>query len=274
MKHTLKILLITLISFGLYFIISKIYFYKLDEFLTKSVGISIIGFLLTYIIVGLPLLLGLFLIHKPNDILNSVGLRKGFLKGLLFSFLITLPMLIGYSVFLNFNRHISINSIFVGVISAAFFEELYFRGIFFGQIFRYTKIGFIPSIVICALFFASGHMWQSNDISTLISIFIITFLGAGLFAWLYIEWDNNLWVPMGLHLFMNLHWDLFSGANALGGKYENLFRAITIILAIVGTLQFKKHKGLKLNINKTNLIINPFNVIWTRLGGYVFTRTL
>jgi uncharacterized protein len=255
MKQTLRTLLIILIAFGLYFIISKLYFYKLDNFLTKSIGIGIIGFLLTYIIVGLPLLLGLFLIHKPNEIIDSVGLRKGFSKGLLFSFIVTLPMLIGYSVFLKFNKDISINSIIVGVISAAFFEELYFRGIFFGQIFRYTKIGFIPSIVICALLFASGHMWQSNDISTLMGIFITTFFGAGLFAWLYIEWDNNLWIPMGLHLFMNLHWDLFSGSNALGGKYENIFRIITIILAIAGTLRYKKHKGLKLNINKSNLII-------------------
>ena len=255
MRQTLKIILITAVAFGLYYIISKLYFYRIDEFLTKRIGISIIGFLLTYIIVGLPLLLGLFLIHKPKEIINSVGLKNGFLKGFLFSFIVTLPMLIGYFVFLKFNKDISINSILVRVIFAAFFEELYFRGFLFGQIFRYTKIGFIPSILICALFFALGHLWQSNDISILTGIFITTFLGAGLFAWLYIEWDNNLWIPMGLHLFMNLHWDLFSGTNALGGKYENVFRIITIILAIAGTLRYKKHKGLKLNINKSNLII-------------------
>jgi hypothetical protein len=255
MKQTLRTLLITLFAFGLYFTISKLYFYQLDDFLTKKIGISIIGFLLTYIIVGLPMLVGLFLIHKPKEIINSIGLKNGFFKGMLFSFIVTLPMLIGYSVFLNFNKDISINSILVGVIFAAFFEELIFRGILFGQIFRYTRIGFIPSILICALFFASGHLWQSNDISILTGIFVTTFFGAGLFAWLYIEWDNNLWIPMGLHLFMNLHWDLFSGANALGGKYENVFRIITITLAIVGTIRYKKHQGLKLNINKSNLII-------------------
>lgn len=255
MKQTLKILLITAITFGLYFILNKLYFYKLEDFITERIGLKIIGFLLTYIIVGLPLILGLFLTHKPKEIIFSVGLKKGLLKGLLFSFIVTLPMLIGYSIFLNFNKDISVNTIIVGVISAAFFEELYFRGIFFGQIFRFTKIGFIPSIVICALLFASGHMWQSNDISTLTGIFITTFFGAGLFAWLYIEWDNNLWIPMGLHMFMNLHWMLFSGVNALGGTYENVFRVITITLAIVGTLGYKRYKGLKLNINKSNLII-------------------
>lgn len=59
---------------------------------------------------------------------------------------------------------------------------------------------------------------------------------------------------MGLHLCMNLHWILFSGANALGGIYENVFRIITITLAIIGTLGYKHYKGLKLNINKSNLI--------------------
>ena len=260
MRQTLKIVLITAITFGLYYIISKMYFYKLDDILTKRIGIGLVGYLFTYIIVVLPLLLGLFITHKPKEIINSIGLKNGFFRGLLFSFIVTLPMLIGYSVLLNFNKNISIESIIIKVISAAFFEELIFRGILFGQIYRFSKIGFIPSVVICALFFASGHLWQSNDISILTGIFITTFLGAGLFAWLYIEWDNNLWIPMGLHLFMNLHWDLFSGANALGGKYENVFRIITIALAIVGTLRYKRHKNLKLNINKSNLIIKKMAI--------------
>lgn len=255
MRQTLRILLIIAFAFGLFYIIRKLYFHELDEFLTKRIGIRIIGFFLTYIIVGLPLLLGLFLIHKPKEILSSLGVENGLFKGLLFSFIVTLPMLIGYSVCLKFNTELSINKIFLGVIFAAFFEELFYRGILFGQIFRFTKMGFIPSAVICALIFALGHLWQSNDISILIGIFITTFLGAGLFAWLYIEWENNLWIPMGLHLFMNLHWDLFSGTNALGGKYENVFRIITITLAIVGTLLYKKQRGLKLNVNKSNLLI-------------------
>jgi hypothetical protein len=256
MKQTLKVLLITSITFGLYYILNKFYFHILDDYFSYQIGIKIIGYSLSYIIVGLPLLLGLFIIHKPKNILNSLGIRNGLLKGFLFAFIVTLPMLIGYSIYLKFNYGISINWIFIGVIFAAFFEELYFRGILFGQIFRFTKIGFIPSVVICALLFAIGHLWQSIDISILTGIFITTFLGAVLFAWIYIEWDNNLWVPIGLHLFMNLHWDLFSGANALGGKHENVFRVITIILTIVGTLLYKKHKGIGLKINSSNLWIN------------------
>jgi len=255
MRQNLRVLIITIITFGLYYVINRCYFNTLDDYLTNLSGIRVIGYFLSYVIVGLPMFLGLFITHKPNEIPESLGLKYGFLQGSLLAFIVTLPMLTGYSIFLNFNKEISVNGIVIGCLFAALFEEIYFRGILFGQLFRYTQLGFIPSIVICGLFFALGHLWQSTDLSVLTGIFIITFLGAGLFGWLYIEWNNNLWVPIGLHFFMNLHWDLFSGTNALGGTYENIFRIVTIILVIVATLLYKKFKGLKLEINRSNLLI-------------------
>jgi membrane protease YdiL (CAAX protease family) len=225
------------------------------------VPIKAIAYFLTYIIVGLPLLIGLFLTHKPRDIFDCVGISNGFFKGFLFAFLFTLPMLIGYSIVFKFNLDVTFNKILAGAVFAAFFEELYFRGVFFGQLFRFTKIGFIPSVFLCALIFALGHLFQSNDPSTLTGIFFTTFIGAIFFAWLYIEWDNNLWIPIGLHLFMNLHWMLFSaGDNALGGTYANIFRTITIILTIVGTLFYKKHSGKKLVISRNSLWINKTSI--------------
>ena len=257
MRQTLKILLITIISFGLYYFINNLYFKNLFDWFLNLASIKAIGFFLTYFVIGTPLLTGLFFIHKPKSILNSLGINKGFIKGFFFAFLCTLPMLIGYSILFKFNSKISLNEIFIGAVFAAFFEELYFRGVLFGQVFRFTKIGFIPSIIFGAVLFASGHLRQSSDFSVLIGIFITTFLGAIFFAWTYIEWDNNLWVSIGLHLFMNLHWMLFSaGDNALGGIYANVFRAITITLTIVGTILYKKHTGIRLVINRNNLWIN------------------
>ena len=256
-RQTLKILLITLVAFGLYYFLNKVYFRNLYDWYCNLICSSALAFFLTYIIIGTPLFIGLLLIHKPKIIPISLGINKGFSRGFLFAFLCTLPMLIGYSFLFKFNSKISLNGILIGAILAAFFEELYFRGVLFGQIFRFTKIGFIPSIIFGALLFASGHLWQSSDFKVFIGIFATTFLGAIFFAWTYIEWDNNLWVPIGLHLFMNLHWMLFSvGDNALGGFYANVFRAITITLTIVGTLLYKKHIGIKLKINRNNLWLN------------------
>ena len=60
---------------------------------------------------------------------------------------------------------------------------------------------------------------------------------------------------------MNLHWMLFSvGDNALGGTYANIFRAITIIVTIVGTLFYKRQTGKKLVINRNRLWINKISI--------------
>jgi uncharacterized protein len=257
MKQSLKILIIILVAFGFYYFLQKIYFKWLYDFLREIIPIKVISYFFTYVIVGLPLIIGLFLIHKIKNIFSSLGLNKGFLKGFLAAFLFTLPMLIGYSIVFKFNTVISLNQIISGAVIAAFFEELYFRGIFFGQLFRFTKVGFIPSTLLCALIFASSHLWQSKELAILSGIFIITFLGAVFFAWLYIEWGNNLWMPIAMHLFMNLHWMLFSaGENAFGGLYANIFRAAVITFTITGTIIYKKRTGSRLKINQSNLWIN------------------
>jgi uncharacterized protein len=256
-QQTFKVLLITLISFGLYYLLENFYFRTLYNYLCDVINIKVIAYFLTYIIVGLPLLIGLFFTHKPKDIFYCIGISNGFFKGFFFAFLFTLPMLIGYSIVFKFNSSITFNKILGEAVFAAFFEELYFRGVLFGQLFRFTKIGFIPSVLLCAVVFALSHLWQSTAPLVIVGIFMTTFLGAIFFAWLYIEWDRNLWIPIGMHLFMNLHWMLFSaGDNAFGSTYANIFRSITIALTIVGTLYYKKRIGKKLRINQNNLWIN------------------
>ena len=85
-------------------------------------------------------------------------------------------------------------------------------------------------------------------------VFAITFAGAVWFAWLFIEWKENLWLPIFMHFFMNLYWHLFSTENsALGGLMLNLPRIITIALSIYLTIKIVRKTG-QLKINKTNFI--------------------
>lgn len=254
MSQTPKFTLITIIAFGFYYILSNFYSQSLYGWFGGFISVKMISLLLTYLIAGIPLLIALFCLHKPHDIPNSLGVSKGLGKGFLVAFIFTLPMLIGFSIVYKFDANISLNGLFSSVIFAALFEELYFRGVLFGQVFRFTKIGFIPSILLGALLFASGHLWQSSDIAILSGIFMTTFMGAVWFAWVYIEWDNNLWVSIGLHLFMNLHWMLFGVAdNALGGASANIFRTLTIAFTIIGTLLYKRRNGIKIAITRRNL---------------------
>lgn len=213
-----------------------------------------IAHFITYIVVGIPIFAGVLWMHGRRSFFEALGLDKGFTKAVLIALVCTLPMLLGYASVFPFNQEITLHKILLGAVGAALFEELYFRGFLFGQVFQYTPLGFIPSIFIGAGLFASVHLYQSQDPTTLAGIFATTFMGAVLFAWVFTEWNANLWVPIFLHLFMNLFWLLFSaGDNALGGVYANIFRAVTIALVITGTIVYKRKNNLPLSITRRTL---------------------
>ncbi|PVW12416.1 CPBP family intramembrane glutamic endopeptidase [Marixanthomonas spongiae] len=255
MKKSTKTLLIVIISFGVYFILDDMYFKSLRELIfefTNHVGVSHI---ITYLISGIPLILGTILISHKSGFFKSLGLNKSIFRAFLFSLICTLPMYIGFSFIFDINTDISINTLLISVLSAGFFEELFFRGFLFGLIFRKTKLGFIPSVFFGAVYFGLLHLYQSTELAESIGIFLITFLGGIIFAWVYTEWKFNIWIPIFLHMLMNLSWELFSvSENALGSLYSNIFRFVTIGLIIGLTVALKRQNELKLEINKRNLL--------------------
>lgn len=251
MSKTLKVTLVTVVTYGVHFFFDDIYFKNIRDSINEVINQFGISHIIAYIIVGVPIFAGTLLISGRKEFVSSLGLNKSFLKALAFSILCTSPMFLGFSLLFDLNTGISLNRILVAILAAAFFEELYFRGFLFGQLFKHTSLGFISSVFLGALLFGLIHLYQSNDFAELVGIFLITFIGAILFAWVYVEWDYNLWVPIMLHLLMNLAWEIFNaGDNALGGVYSNVFRTITIALIITITVLYKRRKGIPLTINK------------------------
>lgn len=247
-------LLIVSTFFGLYYFVDDLFFKSLRTFLSQKINFIGVSHILTYLVVGIPIYVGTLLIDKPNFFLFNLGINKSIIKGLVLALFFTLPMFIGFAFFFSLNKEVNTDKFLIGVVSASFFEELFFRGFLFGQIFRKSKIGFIPSIIIGAVLFALGHLYQSQELGEVIGIFLMTFLGAILFAWVFCEWNFNLWVSIFLHLFMNLSWVIFAvSENALGGTYGNLFRILTIILTISFTVIYKKKKGVTLTINRKTI---------------------
>jgi membrane protease YdiL (CAAX protease family) len=258
MNKSSRTILIIVTAFVIYYILHRYFQAGLRNWISGLSGQHESSYLLAYLLTGLPLFIGVGIIHPFKSIIRSLGLNGSLKTGIGFPLACTLPMFIGYAIVFPFNNDISGREIIVGAVAAAFFEELYYRGIFFGQLFRYSRLGFIPAITIGAIVFAVGHLYQSREISTMIGIFLTTFLGAILFAWIYAEWKYNLWVPVFLHFFMNLFWMLFSaGDNALGGLYANVFRVITIVLVIGLTVLYKLRKGEKFEVNRHTLLFRP-----------------
>lgn len=249
-----KVTVITLISFLVYFVLDELFFRSLRTTLNETINQIALSHILTYLIIGTPIFIGVLVLHGSRNFLKSLGLDQSPLKAFLFALLCTLPMFIGYGIVFEFNTNFSWNLFWVAAFAAAVFEELYFRAFLFGQLYRYTRLGFIPSVLLGALLFGAVHLYQGSEFGEVVGIFFVTFMGGILFAWTYVEWNYNLWVPIFLHMLMNLSWELFSAGNtALGGMYSNLFRIMTITLIIVLTIIYKKRNGKPLEVNRRTL---------------------
>jgi len=254
-KKELKYILLLCVSFSLFFTADKLLFSKIYNAIENTVHVYGLSYFVTYLVVGLPVLIFVYITNK-HKILKPLGLKSHIIKGIGYSFVFSIPMFIGYGILSGFTINLGPKDFWFGCVSAAFFEELYYRGFFFGQLFKNTKLGFFPSLILSALIFASLHLYQSNDLSTLTGIFITTFMGAGLYAWLFIEWNYNLWIPISLHFFMNLSWGMFSiSDNAFGDLNANLIRGLTILFAIIGTIIYKRKLKIPLAINKNTLML-------------------
>ena len=252
-NQTLKIILLIFLSFATYYLLF-LNFRPIKVGLDKITQQGLTSYVLTYLIIGTPIFIGTYLIDRKTNIFKSLGLLSSILTAIWTSLLFILPMFIGGLLFFKFNQRIDVENLIAGTIVAGFMEELYFRGFLFGQLFRKTNLGFIPSILFGALIFAFGHLYQSQNISELIGIFMVTFSGAVFFAWLYAEWNYNLWVPILTHTLMNLSWSLFEIDNtALGDLKANIFRGLTILTAITFTILYKRHKNQQLTINRKTL---------------------
>lgn len=254
MSRSLSVIIITLLSFGVYFFLSNRYFSELRFLINAYIPNLGVSHMVTYLIVSVPVILGASIINEFKRCQTTLGLNRSIGKGMLFPLICTLPMFIGFAFFFSYNTDITSDEILIGGVAAAFFEEFLFRGFLFGQLFRFTKLGFIPSILLGAVLFASMHLYQSRNLDVLIGVFITTFMGAVLFAWLFVEWNLNLWISIFLHFFMNLAWMLFDVSdNAFGGMTANIFRITTIALAIILTLTYKRKKGIPLAVNKDTI---------------------
>lgn len=254
-NRNIKVILFVIVAFAVYYVINKVFFNTLQIYLRTLIPGRIAPFIVAYLLVGLPLFMATWLINRRRNILRDLGLMANPWIGLVFAVICTLPMFIGYAFMAGgLADGLSVTVFVVGSLLAGVFEETYFRGFLFGQLFRNSRLGFLPAIILCSVLFGSVHLYQSKDPTILAGILITTFLGSALFAWLYVEWGYNIWVPICLHSLMNTSWYIFgTGTNALGSIGANVFRLMTVLLAIVLTVLYKRRPRQRFLINRATL---------------------
>lgn len=222
--------------FYAYLIFGKEEWNKLNE-LSSLTLIVVTGVLMA--------LLANYLINKKISF-KEFGLTTGFLKGLMWAFIFTLPMFIGLPFLVDFKVNFSFEIAYKALFLAGFGEEFVFRAFLFGLLFFYAGWGFLTAGIFTGLFFGAGHLYQADSLGSALGIFAFT-TGASLgFAWFYYAW-RSLWMVIFLHGFMDLAWDMCINDqladNVLGSPWVNVFRFSTLIFAIVYSVYLSKKTG-------------------------------
>lgn len=223
------------------------------ESLDDNIAYSLI--LLFGLITGL--VLTIFLTGKLS--LEPLGLKINLLKDLGYGILYTIPMFLGFLFIFRFIYILDLSTYYKFLVVAGFGEELLFRGILFGLLFKYCSWGFIPACIISGLFFGAGHLYQATDLASLIDIFTFTFFANAGFAFFYYVW-GSLWMIISLHGFMDVVWAMFPlNAEFESNAYIPLFRFSTLIIAIlVTTRKFRRQDNgmlsTKLWVNRAEII--------------------
>jgi len=180
-----------------------------------------------------------FLLFKKIDF-ELFGLKKDFLNGLMIAMICVVPMFLAYGYAVDFKTDMTIERAHANLVLAGFYEEFMYRGFLFGILYYYAGWGFISAVLIPSIVFGIGHLYQAETCGEAVGVFVFTALASAGFSWFYVAW-RSLWMVAFLHGFMDLVWDMFSvQTNVTGNFYANIFRFITLGLAIFFSIQKAK----------------------------------
>lgn len=176
---------------------------------------------------------------------TALGINKPLIQTMLWALLCASPMLIGGIISLGLNNSIAVKDILFASVWAGVYEELVFRAFITGLLVRLAGWHIIPAILISSLIFGGGHIYQADNATEAITIFLITSsagIGFAVFYWL---WKWNIWFPMFMHIFMNLAFVITNmGTNVLLNNTGNTYRIITIVSAVILTVALIRKKAL------------------------------
>ena len=177
-----------------------------------------------------------------RGVLRVLGLCASIPRALIFALIASSPMLLGFALTRSLTQHIQLRPLLFLTVLSPIVEEIEFRG--FGVLQLKNRTGWPFWIVVwpSALLFGYGHVEQGGTLLESAGLFFLLAAGGVTFAWLAQRWQN-LWVPVALHVSMNLWWELFAVArSAIGGWFPFILQNATVLLAILLTLYCTRAK--------------------------------
>ena len=242
-----RIVLISLFVVGVYFFQDNFFrwpYYSLREDIPPgwprliAYGILLYGVWL----VILPILTAM-LVAGPRKWASAIGLDGSIWAAAKVGLISTAILPIAYVFIAPFSSGNIVFEIVTGAVYPGIGEEIFYRGMLFGLLFRFAGWGFLPAALLGATIFGIGHFYQGNSVLDFLGIFGITAIAAIWWSWMYIEWDNNIWVPAGLHILMNGYFEIFDVADGTLGSWSFFFiRAVVALVSIALTIRHAKRR--------------------------------
>jgi len=178
------------------------------------------------------------LLLGERRIAGALALDRGGLRGLAFGLACTAPMLIGFALTRRSDVRDPLAVAYLAFF-APFIEETVSRGFAFHTL---RRLGWPmwTAAAACALLTGVAHIEKGQTAMSILGLFVVTGVGCLTFCWLADRWQS-LWFPLALHALMNFWWEVFNVApTALGGWLAFALQIASILLAIAGTLYFRR----------------------------------
>jgi hypothetical protein len=171
------------------------------------------------------------------ELARELGLARGFWQGLAVGSVAVAPMWLGFALTAPLNPEFSLAGTLYLAVWSPVQEEIVFRGYAFGQLHRRVGWRFWVAILVTAGAFGIGHIEAGSSAQEVAGLFVFTAVGGAFFAWLFVKWDGNLWLPIVVHSQMNMNWNVFDvGETAVAGWWPAALQLSVLALAIGVTL--------------------------------------
>ena len=177
-----------------------------------------------------------------REVLREVGLDAPIPPAFAFALIASSPMLLGFALTRSLTPHLQLRPLVFLTVLSPLVEEIEFRGFGLLQLKHRTGWPFWVVVWPSAVLTGYGHMEQGGTLLESVELFLLLTAGGVTFAWLAQKWQS-LWVPVAMHICMNLWWELFSiSKSAIGGWFPLMLQNVTILFAILLTLYAKRER--------------------------------
>lgn len=171
----------------------------------------------------LPLTLSRHL-HGDKEYLRALGLKESLGMGLGVGLVIVAPAVLSFFVLGARDPSIPFwPTVVCTSLIPSIAQELCFRGMLFGFLFRFASWSFFPAALLGGAVYSltlDVDGLASSDVGASVFWAVLQTLWL---SWLYMKWKWNLWVGVVIQVVFRLTWALASdGEDQFGGFFKNL----------------------------------------------------